>query len=285
MPFLESPSRFSAARGPAGLDRTVLPIADDFGFDADTVRATIACFSGSAVTGASLMASMPGTQLALAFARANPQHDFGVHLVLSGNGIEKPVCPPRDVPSLVDRRGSFPSTNVFVIRAITGRIDPVELDRELRAQIGVLLEAGITPAFVNSHGHVHRFRVVFEALRRILPVVVPSLVRRSQSIWIRKPLASPNYWLRGLWHLPIQRAFVTTDHFFNATCATDRQTHSALVERIRNSRGSIEVGVHPGRSDEWRKQEDAMIRSVVRALHETLVPIGRWRDLRGLAEH
>ena len=59
--------------------------ADDFGYDDDTVEATIECFRASALTSATIMLGMPATPGALEFARENPELDFGVHLVFTGD--------------------------------------------------------------------------------------------------------------------------------------------------------------------------------------------------------
>ena len=78
--------------------------ADDFGASADTVRATIECFEG-ALTSASIMPAMPATAEAVEFARAHPDLDVGVHLTFVGEGDERPLSPPEEIPGLVDEHG------------------------------------------------------------------------------------------------------------------------------------------------------------------------------------
>ena len=74
--------------------------ADDFGACEDTVRATIGCFAEGALTSATIMVGKPATEAALTFARANPQHGFGVHLRLVADGdADRPVCDPAAVPA------------------------------------------------------------------------------------------------------------------------------------------------------------------------------------------
>jgi chitin disaccharide deacetylase len=113
-----------------------------------------------------------------AFAQAHPAADIGLHLALTSDSAKEPWAPiasPTQVPSLVDQQGNFhenwtPET----------RINPGEVEIELRAQIEKANAAGLRPTHLDSH----RFRLllsgreVFEVYVRLgreydLPVLVP----------------------------------------------------------------------------------------------------------------
>lgn len=54
---------------------------DDFGHDQDGVLATIKCFEAGVLTSITIMPRMLAIDLAIRFARENPQHAYGVHLM------------------------------------------------------------------------------------------------------------------------------------------------------------------------------------------------------------
>ena len=53
------------------------------------------------------MPKMPATDLAIKFARENPQHAYGVHLTFVRDSVERPVADPRLIPALVGEDGAF----------------------------------------------------------------------------------------------------------------------------------------------------------------------------------
>jgi predicted glycoside hydrolase/deacetylase ChbG (UPF0249 family) len=96
---------------------------------------------------------------AVAMLHATPTLDAGVHLALVGE--DPPVLTAAEVPSLVDRRGTFPLTyRTFLARACAGRVDPGDVRRELGAQLQRALAAGIRVTHLDSHQHVHLWPMV-----------------------------------------------------------------------------------------------------------------------------
>src|SRR5262245_66423492 len=95
--------------------------ADDFGASADTVRATIECFEAGALTSASIMPAMPATAEAVEFATTHPGLDVGVHLTFVGEGDERPLSQPDEIPGLVDESGRFLATRTIRLRSLARR--------------------------------------------------------------------------------------------------------------------------------------------------------------------
>ncbi|HRP63247.1 MAG TPA: ChbG/HpnK family deacetylase [Phycisphaerales bacterium] len=229
--------------------------ADDFGFDADTVRATIECFEQGGLTSATIMANMDATAEALAYAKENPQFSFGAHLTFSSDGPERPVLPPSSIPGLVDETGRFLDPVQVRTRALRNVLPVDEIAREMEAQLGVLVDHGIALSHVDSHGHLHKFKPFRAAMAIILPKFGITRVRNVQNIYLRAPLRSPTYWLSGFWRRRIMSLFATTPHFFMPTSAGDKKWIRPLLQRTFD--GALEVGVHPGYAEPWRDQERA----------------------------
>lgn len=253
--------------------------ADDFGTSADTVRATIECFEQGVLTSASIMPGMPATGEATAFARAHPELDFGVHLTFVGDGEERPLSPPEEIPSLVAEGGRFRPTRELRVRALVHQLPVEEIEAELVRQVEAVRDAGVEVSHVDSHRHLHKLPSFRRALERALPRLGIRRVRAVQDVFLKRPLASPTYWLGRRWQARLARAFATTDHFYMPTSAGDTVWESKLAETVGRMDGrTLEVGVHPG-FDSWREGERvSLVRFAALALdrgHELVA----WKDL------
>jgi predicted glycoside hydrolase/deacetylase ChbG (UPF0249 family) len=231
----------------------VIVNADDFGSSADTVRATIECFQAGALTSATIMPGMPSTDEALAFARTRPDLSFGVHLTLTGDGVERPLA--EGVPQLTRPDGSFLPTRTMRLRAVARRLPQDQLERELTAQIELVRGSGVPVSHVDSHRHLHKLGSVRAALARVLPRFGIRRVRNVQDVYLRRPLTSATYWLGPLWRRQLMRRFRTTSHFYMPTSTSDADWHGPLLELSASLGGSLEVGVHPGFEEPWRNEE------------------------------
>ena len=227
--------------------------ADDFGFSDDTVDAILDCFQQGTVTSASIMANMPATSRALAFARGHPEHSFGVHLTFVSDGPERPLLDPAEVPGLVDREGRFLPSNVVRIKALLRRLPEDQIAHEMTTQLAFVADHGVSISHVDSHGHVHKFASFREVLRRVLPRFGITRVRNVQDIYLRKPLCSPTYWLGSIWRRRLLDHLESTNHFYMAATAGDLMWWDQVLGKVRGD--SLEVGVHPGIHEDWRARE------------------------------
>jgi predicted glycoside hydrolase/deacetylase ChbG (UPF0249 family) len=254
--------------------------ADDFGFSADTVDATIACFEQGVLTSASLMSGMPATEQALDFARAHPEFSYGVHLTFVGDGAEHSAAPSAEVPELVDATGRFPSTNVVRLRALLGRLPQSQIEREVEAQVESVRNRGVNVSHVDSHRHLHKYGPFRSALGSVLPRLGIQRVRNIQDVYLRRPLRSPTYWFGGVWRRRLMPLFTTTDHFYMAT-STRETDWTPLLDALAalSSTATLEVGAHPGYDEHWRAVERTAVSAFARAAVErghTLVP---WTEI------
>src|SRR5271154_5842107 len=87
--------------------------ADDFGLTPGINRAVAELHQAHVLTSATLMATGPAFDDAVAIARANPTLGVGCHIVLT-DGV--PVLPPKDIPTLIgpDRKTFRPSLISFL---------------------------------------------------------------------------------------------------------------------------------------------------------------------------
>ncbi len=137
--------------------------ADDFGLTPGINRAVEELYLAGALTSATLMATGPAFEDAVAIALRNPGLGIGCHLVFV-DGV--PVSHPESIPTLLgaDGKGFRPSLADFALSALRGAIQPIDLAREAQAQIQKLQRAGIDVTHIDSHKHTHLFPPVAAAI-------------------------------------------------------------------------------------------------------------------------
>jgi predicted glycoside hydrolase/deacetylase ChbG (UPF0249 family) len=124
--------------------------ADDLGAAHSVDAASFYALDRGAVSSASIMMPTPWVTEVAAYARAHPNADLGLHLTLTSEWETYrwgSVSPPDKIPSLLDSDGSFPNDS----KVVAGRAKPLEVDRELRAQIDRAISLGIRPTHLDSH--------------------------------------------------------------------------------------------------------------------------------------
>ena len=133
--------------------------ADDFGLTPGINRAIVELHQAGVITSASLMATGPAFDDAVAHARANPTLGVGCHLVFV-DGI--PISHPWDIPTLLGADGKTfrPELFDFAQAAIRKTIRPKDLAREAQAQIQRLQRVGIDVTHVDTHKHTHLFPAI-----------------------------------------------------------------------------------------------------------------------------
>ena len=140
--------------------------SDDFGETVEITRGILEGIEAAVVTSTTILANMPGTELAIAeAARRGRSTSFGVHLNLCEG---QPLTNPR---SLVGRDGRFHRKRSMALRAMTRRVDLDELTSELEAQIARVRDGGVEISHLDSHKHLHQLpgvsRVVAGLARRL----------------------------------------------------------------------------------------------------------------------
>ncbi len=124
--------------------------ADDLGAAHSIDAASLDALDKGAVSSASIMMPTPWVTEVAAYAKGHPNADLGLHLTLTSEWQTYrwgSVESKNMVPSLLDSIGTFPSEDAPV--AATAK--PLEVEREIRAQIVRALALGIHPTHVDSH--------------------------------------------------------------------------------------------------------------------------------------
>jgi predicted glycoside hydrolase/deacetylase ChbG (UPF0249 family) len=151
--------------------------ADDVGVTHSVNAATIKALETGPVNSASLMVPCPWFPEIADYAKSHATFDFGLHLTLTSERVYfrwSPVASKDKVPSLVDENGYFHHDWTS-----TTKINPKEVELELRAQIDRAYAMGVRPTHLDSHQYrlYENGKDLFEVLLRLaheykLPVFI-----------------------------------------------------------------------------------------------------------------
>lgn len=158
--------------------KRLVVVADDFGSSPTINQAILEAHERGIVTAASLMAGGDAFEDAVRNARARPDLSVGLHATLCDG---RPVLPPSRIPGIARAGGRFdesPARAGFSYGLRWARVRG-EIEQELSAQLDRLTTAGIAPAHVDGHHHLHVHPPIFRLLCR-------EAARRGVR-WVRVP--------------------------------------------------------------------------------------------------
>lgn len=124
--------------------------ADDIGLAQSVNEATLTAFDGGGITSGSIMVPCPWFA---DFAKDFKEHsdlDVGIHITLTAEWDHYKwggVLPATEIPSLLDENGNFYAT----VEEVGQHADPVEVEKEIRAQIEKAMAYGIQPTHIDTH--------------------------------------------------------------------------------------------------------------------------------------
>jgi predicted glycoside hydrolase/deacetylase ChbG (UPF0249 family) len=170
--------------------RLLIINADDFGMCNAINEAIFRTLKECVVRSTTLMVPCPWALLAMRFISDNPDIPFGVHLTVIGDTEDYrwgPVTSREKVSSLVDNAGYFYSFERMPEFLAQARLDQLEV--EFRAQIEVVLAAGLKPTHLDWHslrigGRADILEMMFRLAKEYglaLRVVGRSLIEKLQS--------------------------------------------------------------------------------------------------------
>ncbi|MGI8938952.1 MAG: ChbG/HpnK family deacetylase [Iamia sp.] len=264
--------------------------ADDFGLTQATSRAIEHAHRSGIATSTSVLAVAPAATASLRALDA-PDLDVGVHLALVGE--DPPLLSAAEVPSLVDRSGRLASSwRVLLGRA--PRMDPAEIEREMRAQVDLVRRAGFRPTHLDPHQHVHLLPRIAEAVVRVAVA--------EDIEWVRIP--EPRQGGPRSWALDRLARRLRSEVAASGRRAPDRFAGiedaghldpASLRRRLQDlAAGSptvVEVNVHPGPANDpdriryrwgygWADELAALVDpATADACHAAGLRLGRRRDM------
>jgi predicted glycoside hydrolase/deacetylase ChbG (UPF0249 family) len=276
--------------------RRLIINADDFGLTSGVNRAIIEGSARGIITSSTLMANGPAFDDAVTLSRANPKLGIGCHVILAGSHPSSMLTGAK-ISSLVENRDSesprfYNSMFGFARRALTGTLDPSQIEEEATAQIRKLQAAGIAITHFDTHKHTHLFPQVLRpllkaakicgvrALRNPFPPASPlpaSLLLSRPGLWKRHAQVRVLSRFSRSFYAEVRTAgLVTTDGTLGVviTGSLNTELFRAVVENLPE--GTWEFVTHPGYNDaELQKAETRLLESRVQELEVLTSPAAR----------
>jgi predicted glycoside hydrolase/deacetylase ChbG (UPF0249 family) len=213
-----------------------------------------------------MIANLPGFDDAVALAQSCPSLSLGLHLNLTTG---KPLS---RAPSLTRKAtGEFHSLPSLIVRASLGLVRAPEVREECEAQIDRMTAAGLHPAHLNSHRHVHAHPALWG------PVLEAANSRGVPNVRIPSEPLSTN---SGEWRASLKKVGLlvgtrlsrrttfrnAADHFFGISLQGGRSFAARLFALIpKLPTGTSELMTHPGYADStlskydgytWQREEE-----------------------------
>jgi predicted glycoside hydrolase/deacetylase ChbG (UPF0249 family) len=264
--------------------------ADDLGVAHSVNVASFDALDRGAISSASVMVPTPWITEVAAYARAHPNADLGLHLTLTSEWQTYrwgSVESKDKVPSLLDSAGTFPSEE----RVVAATAKPLEVEREIRAQIERALALGIRPTHVDSH-----MGALFTT-----PELFATYVKVARDY--RLPFLALRSGLPPTFRASLSENDVLLDAVIIAGPETPRDHWKAFyLNAIANLKpGLTEMLVHLGRDDAelqavmvdhepygsaWRQRDYDVVTSPEfrKALQDHRVSVVTWRELQKVAQ-
>lgn len=250
------------------MERLVIINADDFGLCQGVNKAVAEAHTKGVLTSATIMANMPAAQEAVKIAKQLPTLGVGVHLNLFKG---RPLSNDPDVEWLLNAEGKFNcswpklailSTSIHKLRKA--------IKAEFTAQIQWLIDHGLHPTHLDSHGHIHCFPAVFGIVCRLAKHFGIGAVR-----WCFEPKG-----LRQLpWPLPAEgtkkmagllrtlarinrmqdSGLLQSDALFGVTHAGKIDAAFLKAVALYNSASVAEVMTHPGLLEGLDPKETSLV--------------------------
>lgn len=230
--------------------KKVILNADDFGLIQGINEGIIQAHREGILSSATLMANAPGFEHAVELAGQNTDLGVGVHLnILRG----KPLSESRHVESLMTKEGVFCPSVFRLYRGLKSRkIDLDQIEKELRAQIEKVMNAGIVPSHLDSEKHSHMIEPLFSVVLKLANeyriakirfireyCLTSRLVQMAKSLLISLSGSSLKKRMTA-------EGIKSSDHFCGL-CDSGRMNAARLQKSLlRLKDGVTEIMVHPG---------------------------------------
>jgi predicted glycoside hydrolase/deacetylase ChbG (UPF0249 family) len=166
--------------------------ADDFGLDAGVSQAILELARAGAISSTTIMANLASQDDLQDIAKAE-----GISTGLHFNILEgKPLAPPESVFSLLDRHGRFPGINALLTRYMLKKVHLDHIEKELKAQVEMLLDFGISISHADSHKHIHQFPFIGKFIQEMF---LRKGVRKVRNCYVTDSSEARNKIYRGVW--------------------------------------------------------------------------------------
>jgi hypothetical protein len=265
--------------------------ADDIGVARSVNAAVERAFASGGITSGSVMVPCPWFPDFAAYYREHGPFDVGIHITLTAEWDHYKwggVAPANEIPSLLDEYGHFYAT----VEEVAEHAVPVEVEREVRAQIERAMAMGIQPTHLDTHMGTMLF----------IPELVEIYLRLGREYHL--PVMVPRSWPQGVPEellAAIPEGTVMLDGLYSMLAVNPARTWSEVYGMILGQVGPglnqliVHVGIddeelraitvnHPDFGSQWRQWDLDFVTSdeFRRMLEENDIHLVTWEQIQEL---
>jgi predicted glycoside hydrolase/deacetylase ChbG (UPF0249 family) len=262
--------------------------ADDMGLAHSANMATIEALEKKGVSSGSIMVPCPWFPEIADFAKNHPEYDIGIHLTLTAEWEQYKwdgVLPSSEIPSLINENGFFYSS----VEEVLQHADPVEVEREIRAQINRAVAFGVKPTHLDNHmGPLFVNKELLKIYLKVgkeynLPVLLPSNYMALYGDDIKEYAGENQVFPFGYMKMENAPADEWND-FYNQVLENIKPGLNELIVHLAFDNAemqAIAVG-HPDYGSQWRQNDLNYLVSdeFKRMIEKNDIRLVEWREIK-----
>ncbi|MEA3477087.1 MAG: polysaccharide deacetylase family protein [Bacteroidota bacterium] len=268
--------------------RLLIVHADDIGLAQSVNDATGEAFASGGITSGSIMVPCPWFVDFAEHYKSHPDLDVGIHITLTSEWDFYKfggVLPSTEIPSLLDENGYFYPTT----EEVGQYADPLEAEKEIRAQIDRAIAYGIKPTHLDTHmGSVLAKPELVQIYMKLgmeynLPVFAPRMLLMAMPEETREM---------------VKKEFVLVDHMFMLNVegpdASWEEEYGKMIEKVKPGLNVMIVHLahdnaemqavainHPAFGATWREKDLNYVQS--QTFHDLLekmeIQLLTWKEI------
>ena len=221
--------------------------ADDFGLSDKINQGIVDAYLNGIVTSTTFMLNMPGEDNAVELAKKNKSLDVGLHINLTWG---KPISNIADV-STITKNGKFYNKLKLFKSFIARKINPLHIEREIRAQIERYLSFDLSLTHVDTHQHIIIIPIIYK--------IILKLAKEYNIPFVRFPFESYKASLKAftLQNFLIMNSILYGNipaynkiKYFSGVSITGKWDKIEIINFLDNLKeGITELMCHPGYND------------------------------------
>lgn len=213
--------------------------ADDFGYSPAVNEAITHSFNMGIINRTTLMVNMPYHQEAIKLSEVNGfSNHVGLHLNLTEG---KPISSELANCDIFTENGEFNGKIRTLVRSHLKKSLKEILTIELKSQIELFLDLGLSLKHVDSHHHVHTEWLIYNILSKLLYSNFQfSSMRLARNLESTTVLNVPKVIYKRILNKCIKHRFCTTDYF---------GSYNDFRSSVYNPDKEYEIMVHPVMKD------------------------------------
>jgi len=265
--------------------------ADDIGLAQSVNDATIEAFASGGITSGSIMVPCPWFIDFAAYYKSHPDLDVGIHITLTSEWDFYKfggILPSTDIPSLLDENGYFyPTTEEVGLHA-----DPLEVEKEIRAQIDRAIAFGIKPTHLDTHmGSVLARPELVEIYMKLgqeykLPVFAPRMLLFAMPEDLREMVKEEFVLVDGFFMLNLEGPDASWEEEYGKMIENMGPGLNVMIVHLAHDNAEMQaIAVnHPAFGATWREKDLHYLQS--QTFHELLkakeIQLVTWKEIGAL---